>query len=281
MWRVRVGGYQSQSCWAAHTPAPAFIHSFIHSPCHPRPGRHLGSHGGDPAPEFQEGKERLHQGEQTPRGAPEANSMTPSTAGTQYNAPPLTPAPDSGDPPADPGGDWARGCGPRCVPSGFVSNDPLSLRVARMSPLRPGSIQRGPPLGHSGLGACVSALGTLAWPRDLGTSAAFSLCSRPSPADGPVSTHPGPAENSGDAIKVPGICSWLGGPGPLLPDGQGSSPPWPPGSVVTSCARQGRPAGTGRGPEVGFPPQAGRTLELPPRDPRSQPGACAWAPLQV
>ena len=66
----------------------SFIHSFIHSPRHPRPGQHLGSHGGEPAPEFQEGKERLHQGEQTPRGAPEANSMTPTPAGAQHNAPP-------------------------------------------------------------------------------------------------------------------------------------------------------------------------------------------------
>ena len=63
--------------------------------------------------------------------------------------------------PGDSSGSWgiARGSGPRCVPSGFVSNDPLSLRVARMSPLPPGSIRRGPPLRHSGLGARVSALG--------------------------------------------------------------------------------------------------------------------------
>ena len=37
-------------------------------------------------------------------------------------------------------------------------------------------------------------------------------------------------------IKVPGICSWLRGPGPLLPDGQSPSPEWPPGSRVTRCA---------------------------------------------
>ena len=120
--------------------------------------------------------------------------MTPTTAGAQRNAPPptLTLATrlrtlwGTGHP-GDSSGSWgiARGSGPRCVPSGFVSNDPLSLRVAQMSPLPPGSIRRGPPLGHSGLGARVSALGTLAWPRDLGTSAAFSLCSGPSPPDPP------------------------------------------------------------------------------------------------
>ena len=142
----------------------------------------------------------------------------------------------------------------------------------------------GPPLGHSSLGARLSALGTLAWPRDLGTSAAFSLCSGPLPADSPVSPRPGPAENSGDAVKVPGICSWFRGPGPLLPDGQGPSPAWPPWSAVTGCeAWPGLMLCTpGRaGPEVGFAPQAGRTLELPPGDPRSQPGACARAPLQA
>ena len=94
--------------------------------------------------------------------------MTPTTAGAQRNAPPptLTLATrlrtlwGTGHP-GDSSGSWgiARGSGPRCVPSGFVSNDPLSLRVARMSPLPPGSIRRGPPLRHSGLGARVSALG--------------------------------------------------------------------------------------------------------------------------
>ena len=101
----RIPELEPLGCSHTRSRIHSFIHSFIHSPCHPRPGRHLGSHGGDPTPEFQEGKERLHQGEQTPQGASEANSMTPSTAGSQHNAPP--PHSDTGNLPADPGGDWA------------------------------------------------------------------------------------------------------------------------------------------------------------------------------
>ena len=59
-----------------------------------------------------------------------------------------------------------------------------------MTPLPAVSGWRGTPQGHSGLGVRVSALGTLARPRDLGTPPAFSLCSVPSPADGPASNPP-------------------------------------------------------------------------------------------
>ena len=188
VWRVRVGGDQSQSRWAAHTPHPhSFIHSFAPPPS---PCRHLGSRGGEPAPEFQEGKERLHQGEQAPRGAPGANSSTPSTAGAQHSAtrppPPLTLATrlrtlGGIGRPGDSSGSWgiARGSGPRCVPSGSVSDDPLSLRVARISPLPPESIRRGP---HWGTAAWVPVslhwgpwLGPGTWGHQLPSPCAHAL----------------------------------------------------------------------------------------------------------
>lgn len=182
----------------------AHIHSFIHSPRHPRPGRHLGSHGGEPAPEFQEGKERLHRGEQTPRGAPEANSVTPSTAGAQRDAPHS----DTGDPPADPGGDWApRGqfwvLGRRSGEWAQVC--PLWICVRRPPEPEGGPDEsptprvhpEGPPTGAQRLGCpclCTGDPGLAQGPGDIS-------CLLPMPADGPVSTRPGPAESSGDARK--------------------------------------------------------------------------------
>lgn len=193
-------GWEETGARAAGLLPHARSHSFTRSFVHPAT-RALADTWGpmeeSPPLNSRRGRRDVYQGEQTPRGAPEANSLTPSTAGAQHDAPHS----DTGDSPADAGGDLAlmgqvgalghhSGGWVQVCTSGFVSNDPLCLRVTLMTCLSSGSVWRDTPQGHSGLGVHVSALGTLAQPRDLGMPPAFSLCSVPLSADSPVSNPP-------------------------------------------------------------------------------------------
>ena len=101
-------------------------------------------------------------------------------------------------------------------------------------------------------------------------------------------TRPGPAENSDDTRKGTQHLLVAQGPRSTIAQQSGSKPRVasrvrgdPLCSVArprTVHARAGQPE-TGWGPEARFARQAGRTLELPPRDARSQPGACFRALL--